>query len=76
MTKTRLEELRQLAGAVDGQKSAWMDELIEEVDKLRDALERLCETVNPDNGPTVEVPRMSDVTMARAALHASSETKR
>jgi hypothetical protein len=35
MTPARLEELRQMAGAVDGPKSVWMDELIEEVDRLR-----------------------------------------
>ena len=34
MKPERLEELRQMAGAVDGPKSAWMDELIEEVDRL------------------------------------------
>lgn len=34
LTPARLEELRQMAGAVDGPKSAWMDELIVEVDRL------------------------------------------
>jgi len=35
MTPARLEELRQMAAAVDGPKSTWMDELIEEIDRLR-----------------------------------------
>jgi NTP pyrophosphatase (non-canonical NTP hydrolase) len=35
MTPERLEELRQVAGGVDGPKSDWMDELIEEIDRLR-----------------------------------------
>lgn len=35
MTPERLEELRQIAGGVDGPKSDWMDELIEEIDRLK-----------------------------------------
>lgn len=34
MTPSRLEELRQIAGGIDAQKSAWLDELIAEVDRL------------------------------------------
>ena len=41
MTPERLEELRQMAAAVDGPKSAWMDELIEEVDRLNVKVENL-----------------------------------
>jgi len=42
MTPERLEELRQMAAAVDGPKSAWMDELIEEVDRLKDQGRTAC----------------------------------
>lgn len=34
MTPSRLEELRQIVGGIDGPKSAWLDELISEVDRL------------------------------------------
>jgi len=36
MTPVRLEELRQIAGGFNGPKSHWMDELIEEIDRLKD----------------------------------------
>lgn len=41
MDDKRLDELRQLAGAVDRPKSQWMDELIDEVESLRAQLEQV-----------------------------------
>ncbi len=35
MKAERIEELRQLAGAVDSPRSGWMDELLDEVERLR-----------------------------------------
>lgn len=39
MTPMRIAELRQMAGAVDSPKSAWMDELLDEVNRLRIAID-------------------------------------
>lgn len=41
MTNERLEELRQIAGGIGGPKSGFMDELIDEIDRLRADNDRL-----------------------------------
>lgn len=45
MTRERLEELRQMAGGVDGQKSQWMDELIDHIDELEAKLPKTIDGV-------------------------------
>lgn len=46
----RLEELRQMAGGIDGPKSEWMDELIDHIDALqaeRDVMREALQSARP-----------------------------
>lgn len=49
MTPERLEELRQIAGGINGTKSNWMDELIEYIDRLRAENYLLCDELKRVN---------------------------
>jgi hypothetical protein len=72
MTPERLEELRHIAGSVDGPKSQWMDELIDEVDRLRtidqryqfvsqllDGQQEMVETIRQYRGYVADMQRHS-----------------
>jgi hypothetical protein len=64
MTDERREELRQIAGGIDGPKSQWLDECLDEIDRLRaieSRLPRYTDTGQPfvpgDDGAWVIIKR-------------------
>lgn len=53
MAKERREELRQIAGGLAGEpKSDWMDELLDEIDRLSHAIEKLVKLVREVGPPS------------------------